>query len=213
MLLAQRVSSVDNQLTKMTDFEIQSELEFNRYLRETYKQLKVQYDPFEVFNPPVTFVTEIITELKHKAYAILQSIQEVGEDPVWGWVREELEVEHKKVVGRVKSHEYRLRLHKRFGTYSLPANTGLGGKITNIDINQAKEVPLRDHYHGTLKRSGRRLFGQCPFHNEKTGSFVIYEDQNSFHCYGCSANGDSIAYIMKLHNLKFVEAVRYLLNK
>ena len=62
--------------------------------------------------------------------------------------------------------------------------------------------------HITLRRRGRTLVGLCPFHNEKTPSFTVYPDTNSFYCFGCGAGGDVISFIRRIDNLDYVEAVK-----
>ena len=52
-----------------------------------------------------------------------------------------------------------------------------------------------------LRRSGRNLMGLCPFHGEKTPSFVLYPESNSFYCFGCGAGGDTITCVRKIENL------------
>ena len=59
-----------------------------------------------------------------------------------------------------------------------------------------------------LRRRGRTLSGLCPFHNEKTPSFVVYPDTQSFYCFGCGAAGDVINFVRKYNNLSYVEAAR-----
>lgn len=61
-----------------------------------------------------------------------------------------------------------------------------------------------------LKRSGRQQKGLCPFHSEKTPSFMVYEDTQSFYCFGCGAGGDVITFIRNAENLDYMDAVRYL---
>lgn len=79
--------------------------------------------------------------------------------------------------------------------------------LTDDQIQQAREYPIYQLYSGRLRKVGRRLTGLCPFHEERTSSFVIYEN-NSFHCFGCQAHGgNSIDYLMKIENLSFKEAV------
>ena len=64
-----------------------------------------------------------------------------------------------------------------------------------------------------LKRRGRNMVGLCPFHGEKTPSFNIYTENNSFYCFGCGAGGDVITFIMKIENLDYIEAVRFLAQR
>lgn len=57
-----------------------------------------------------------------------------------------------------------------------------------------------------LKRSGRNYFGLCPFHAEKTPSFSVNPDKQIFHCFGCSAGGNSLSFVMKYQGISFPEA-------
>ncbi len=59
-----------------------------------------------------------------------------------------------------------------------------------------------------LKRSGRNFFGLCPFHSEKTPSFSVNPDKQIFHCFGCSAGGNSLSFVMKYQGISFPEAAR-----
>ena len=64
-----------------------------------------------------------------------------------------------------------------------------------------------------LKRRGKNLVGLCPFHNEKTPSFTVYPDSQSYYCFGCGAGGEVINFIRRAENLDYVEAVSYLCDK
>ena len=61
-----------------------------------------------------------------------------------------------------------------------------------------------------LRRRGRTLSGLCPFHNEKTPSFVVYPDTQSFYCFGCGAGGDAITFTKKINSIDYPEAVKLL---
>ena len=52
----------------------------------------------------------------------------------------------------------------------------------------------------SLKRAGRLYSGRCPFHNEKTPSFYVYPDTQSFYCFGCGCGGEVITFIKKIEN-------------
>jgi CHC2 zinc finger/Domain of unknown function (DUF6371) len=58
-----------------------------------------------------------------------------------------------------------------------------------------------------LKREGREWRGLCPFHNETTPSFTVYDDGH-FYCYGCGAHGTSFDYVMKRDGVEFPEAAK-----
>ena len=61
-----------------------------------------------------------------------------------------------------------------------------------------------------LKRKGRLYSGLCPFHNEKTPSFYVYPETQSFYCFGCGAGGDVITFVKKINALSYPEAVKML---
>ena len=77
----------------------------------------------------------------------------------------------------------------------------------HIDIEQLIGSYVR------LQRRGRLAVGLCPFHNEKTPSFTVYPDSQSFYCFGCGAGGDAITFIRRAENLDYVEAVRFLAGR
>ena len=60
-----------------------------------------------------------------------------------------------------------------------------------------------------LQRRGKLRVGCCPFHGEKTPSFTVYPDEH-FHCFGCSAHGDAIGFVMRAEGLDFQAAVEWL---
>ncbi|MBF0215668.1 MAG: DNA primase [Candidatus Omnitrophica bacterium] len=65
----------------------------------------------------------------------------------------------------------------------------------------------------SLKKNGRNYKSNCPFHNEKTPSFVVSEDKQIYHCFGCSASGNAIGFVMQYEKMTFPEAVRALGEK
>jgi len=64
-----------------------------------------------------------------------------------------------------------------------------------------------------LARKGSNLFGLCPFHSEKTGSFSVSPDKQIYHCFGCKKGGGVVNFIMEEENLSFPEAVRFLAKR
>ena len=64
-----------------------------------------------------------------------------------------------------------------------------------------------------LRHRGRTHTGLCPFHSEKTPSFVVYPETQSFYCFGCGAGGDVITFVRKISNLDYVEAVKMLAGR
>ncbi len=64
-----------------------------------------------------------------------------------------------------------------------------------------------------LKRRGKNLVGLCPFHNEKTPSFTVYPETESYYCFGCGAGGEVINFIRNIENLDFTDAVKLLADR
>ncbi|MFH0794013.1 MAG: CHC2 zinc finger domain-containing protein, partial [bacterium] len=64
-----------------------------------------------------------------------------------------------------------------------------------------------------LKRSGTYFKGLCPFHKEKTPSFMVSREKQLFHCYGCGVGGDVISFVQKQERLEFRDAVELLAQR
>ena len=64
-----------------------------------------------------------------------------------------------------------------------------------------------------LTKRGANYVGLCPFHNEKTPSFSVNTDRQSFHCFGCGVGGNSISFVMKYENLTFTEAIKQMADR
>jgi len=64
-----------------------------------------------------------------------------------------------------------------------------------------------------LKRAGRNYTGLCPFHREKTPSFVVSPDKQIYHCFGCGKGGNVLSFVMDIENLEFVDALQHLANR
>jgi DNA primase len=64
-----------------------------------------------------------------------------------------------------------------------------------------------------LKKTGRSFKGLCPFHQEKTPSFVVFPDSQNFHCFGCGKGGDVFTFYMAVEHTEFKEALGELANR
>jgi DNA primase len=64
-----------------------------------------------------------------------------------------------------------------------------------------------------LKKAGRNFKGLCPFHNEKTPSFIVSPERQTFHCFGCGKGGSVIDFVMEHDHIDFVEALEFLADK
>lgn len=84
-------------------------------------------------------------------------------------------------------------------------------KIEEIK-NRANIIDLVSEYI-TLKKAGRNFVGLCPFHKEKTPSFSVTPDRQMFYCFGCGEGGNVFAFLMKIGQMTYPEAVRHLAKK
>lgn len=78
------------------------------------------------------------------------------------------------------------------------------------EIKQRTDITELVSSRVPLKKTGRTLKGLCPFHEEKTPSFVVYPDQGSYHCFGCGKSGDAFTWLQETEHLDFGEALRRL---
>ncbi len=70
---------------------------------------------------------------------------------------------------------------------------------------------ISDYVH--LRRKGRNYTGLCPFHSEKTPSFVVSPEKRIFHCFGCHESGNHISFVMKMDHVSFSEAIIQIAEK
>jgi DNA primase len=78
------------------------------------------------------------------------------------------------------------------------------------EIKRKVEISLVIGEYVELKKSGRNYKGLCPFHGEKTPSFMVNEELKLFKCFGCGASGDVIKFLMDIEGIEFLEALEKL---
>jgi len=83
--------------------------------------------------------------------------------------------------------------------------------ISDICVRNDIEAVISSYV--TLKRAGVNRKGLCPFHSERTPSFTVYPDTQSFYCFGCGAGGDVISFLMRIENLDYRSAVEQLAQR
>ena len=87
--------------------------------------------------------------------------------------------------------------------------------ISQRTIDDVRQIPIQDviNLYTTLKHIGASYKGLCPFHGEKTPSFVVSPTKGIFKCFGCGVSGDAIGFIMDIEKLNFPEAIKFLASK
>lgn len=182
----------------MTNEEWQQLEEKDAVLSELEKQYKKpRYDPFEIFSPTKTFLKEVIKQLNNHPYASTRTIYQIEKE--WGFIPKPIAETRARILRRINQYRYYLQ----GGTNK--------SDIGEAEIRRAKETPIETLYQGRLRRAGRTQVGRCPFHEERTGSFTIFMDKNTWRCFGCNTGGDSIDFVQLRDNINFIEAVKKLL--
>jgi DNA primase catalytic core len=88
--------------------------------------------------------------------------------------------------------------------------------LTASSIQQVKDVQLSTvvaQYLPDLKKKGANWQAACPFHTEKTGSFVVSDSKSVYKCFGCGASGGTISFVMEYRKLTFIEAIEEIAEK
>ena len=82
-----------------------------------------------------------------------------------------------------------------------------------LELKQNNPIDSVMSSYVSLIRRGRNCVCLCPFHSEKSPSCTVYLDNNSFYCFGCGTGGDVITFTMKIENLDYVEALKFLADR
>ncbi|MEP7162361.1 MAG: DNA primase [Candidatus Moraniibacteriota bacterium] len=84
---------------------------------------------------------------------------------------------------------------------------------TTEDIKARLNIVELIGQYARLQKSGAHWKANCPFHQEKTPSFMVNEEKQMWHCFGCGKGGDAFAFIMEIEGLEFKEALRLLAER
>jgi len=81
------------------------------------------------------------------------------------------------------------------------------------DVREKTDIVDLVSEYVKLEKAGNNFKGLCPFHNEKTPSFIVNPDKQFYYCFGCGAGGNSYTFLMEQENFDFPEAVKHLANR
>ena len=93
------------------------------------------------------------------------------------------------------------------------------GVVTSGQMDQVEEIKSKVDIveliqeHVPLKRAGRNFKGLCPFHGEKTPSFIVNPELQIFKCFGCGVGGDAYTFLQKIEGMEFGEALSNLAKR
>ena len=92
----------------------------------------------------------------------------------------------------------------------------MAGRFTDVWLEELRSrVPIEEvvSEYVRLKQKGKRFWGLCPFHNEKTPSFSVDSESQMYYCFGCHKGGTVFNFVMELEHLDFPDAVKYLAER
>lgn len=201
-------------------------------IRDSYTANKYQYKPAKltdeellpIFPEAKEIIPEKISEYQEERTNLINRMRtfrdkvkkvtvakKKDEFFVWFWGYAYLKHLFAPGVVLIDKHLFRLKRQLRMLNGNNQTNNA------ELDFANQKErakqrslVDIALPYLVRARYGGNRITALCPFHEEKTPSFTVYADQNTFHCYGCQAHGDVINFKMKIDNLSFKEAVKEL---
>lgn len=81
------------------------------------------------------------------------------------------------------------------------------------DIKSSLDIAEIIGQYTSLRRTSRGYSGLCPFHDEKTPSFYVYTDSQTYYCFSCHEAGDIFTFVMKKNGLSFLEAIEFLASQ
>lgn len=87
----------------------------------------------------------------------------------------------------------------------------MSSSVEKIKARLGVEEVVRSYIK--LEKAGVNFKARCPFHNEKTPSFIVSPTRGSYHCFGCNRGGDLITFVQEIEGLDFVGALRVLAER
>lgn len=84
------------------------------------------------------------------------------------------------------------------------------GRIDIEAVKRSNDIVNVIERYTQLRKSGNRFMGRCPFHEDKNPSFVVYPENQSFHCFSCQEHGDVITFIQAVRRCDFKQAASIL---
>jgi hypothetical protein len=185
--------------------------------RVTLNEALSWFDEDELRQLQKDMTDNMVTELKavpkanHKPRELAK--YEMIEDPDTGkqvnaltWVSRGV-YEYK--VKQIMEHYSRLGKRIKGRLYQFDFPEGPANGVSDAQIENAREYPIQDLFTELVNTPIRGDMAKCPFHPDKTASLSLRR-HNRFHCFGCDAKGDTIAFYMKINGVDFMTAVDYL---
>lgn len=113
-----------------------------------------------------------------------------------------------KDLVELESQRARFLRHKRL----LSAQNSKKNSHLDVESAASHQILSIAERDTLLRRSGKTFTGRCPLHDDRSPSFYIYPETNSFYCFGCNQGGNTIDYVMQKDGLDFKRAVQFINN-
>jgi len=182
-----------------------TEHENMKLIREFKDEIELSNDGPAMRLARVSYLQKINANLSSQIQEMETDFQRMEDHDTEGWLidtAKELQG-YEKLTGKHRSNM--ITIAHLQGAYDEKKTV-----VTDEMIELAKKVPFNKLIK--LEVVGNRAKCLCPFHNEKTPSFVVYADTNRGHCHGCGKNVDTIQFLVETKKLKFNQAVLALLD-
>lgn len=161
-------------------------------------------------------VSELIEDLKRQVLDLRQ--EEEAEHDRWFSFRaltadESYFVNHFLALQDQERKQRHKAIERRLTKFYYFLNPDEKKQATQFDVPTLKLVSFQELIDTPPRTtSASRLLFLCPFHQEKTPSFVVFnpETKNNYHCFGCQEHGDTLSFVMKQHDLSFKAACQFL---
>ena len=182
------------------------------FIYQTDDNVKRDYDYYpnlkelaDTYPAAKQYLTQKVKELKNEKFETEYDIMVEARESARNWQEEQFIIKYKTIVLKKRQEKHQAKIKKLEQLLYFIKHPKSQDTAVNIEL--ARQIPITSLYQ--FNRAG---FAKCPFHNETSASLHYNAKKNLWHCFGCQVGGDSIAFVMKLYEMKFLDAVKFLNN-
>jgi len=182
--------------------------EFVKYFGKHIEKVHICLDADNAGRKNAQQIADLLKEETSIPFVYIVNLPKEGQDLTDYFTKDNgnLDDLFEKYSSLAKSETYEIKWEQVYRQ-----NVNIKGGVSETDILNAQRVDC-SKFVKIIKKLTEVEYALCPFHNEKTPSFACYKGERGYFCFGCKESGNAITLAMKLHNLKFPEAVKYVLS-
>lgn len=162
----------------------------------------------EIIPSKILELEQIIEEKEFEISKITKRIKDMRTDDFSKWFGRE--IVKMEFASKLRKYDQELLKFKKYANLLNPPNQYISNFQEKLDISKGYPIHEVASRSIELRQYGNKYVGICPFHNEKTPSFYLYTESNTYHCFGCGKHGDVINLTMELNGVDFKNAVELL---